>query len=155
MRVITRCFLSMSQLEPETSQVLANNRRCIGTSTTVMQWRLGVTRRIQALLFLLSRRLDTSRHSLVNFLVISGHIWHLNFTDCFGGGFALDFKNDLHCKLSPNSFSFPIIYFTLGHISHLQMLYITNVSSEEEQALFNLPLHTLLLYDHKCHINSI
>ena len=40
--------------------------------------------------------LAASRHFLATFLVILDQIWHLNFTDCFGGkGFALDSNNDL------------------------------------------------------------
>ena len=34
--------------------------------------------------FLVSHKLDAFRHLFANFLVISGHIWHLNFTHCFG-----------------------------------------------------------------------
>ena len=37
-----------------------------------------------------------ARYLLANFLVISDYIWHLNFTDCFGGeGLALDANNGL------------------------------------------------------------
>ena len=88
---------------------------------TVMQWRLGAARCIQALIFLFSHRLDASRHFLANFLVIFDHIRHLSFTECFGGkGVALDYNNDLQTLSNFSFFSF-IRYLTLGHVS--QTLY--------------------------------
>ena len=68
----------------------------------VMQWRLGAARRIQALPFLLSHKLDASRHFLANFFAVSNHFWHLNFTDCLGGeGFALDSNYTLQALSKP------------------------------------------------------
>ena len=89
-------------------------------SVSVMQWRLGAARRIQALIFLLSHRLDASRHFLANFSVILDHIWHLNFTDCFGGkSFTLDSDNGLHTN-PLQIFPFPLSLgtFTLKCVSH-------------------------------------
>ena len=63
--------------------------------------------------FLLSHRLDASRHVLANLLVISDDIWHLNFTDCFGDkGFALGLNNGLQ-TLSKSIFPFPLLLGTL------------------------------------------
>ena len=74
----------------------------------VIQWRLGLARRIQAQLdaissyFILSYRLDASKHFLENFLVISDRFWHKNFTDCFGGeSFALDSNDGLQIFTKP------------------------------------------------------
>ena len=63
---------------------------------------------------------------------------HLNFTDCFGGkGFALDLSNGLQALSKPFLFlSTRRRYLTLERVSRLQMLYITNVSSEEEPGHF-------------------
>ena len=82
---------------------------------SAMQWWLGVARRIQALIFLLSHWLDASRHFLANFLVILNCIWHLNFTDFFRSeSFALDSNN----KPSPNLFFSSLIkYLTLRRVS--------------------------------------
>ena len=65
------------------------------------------------------------------------HILHLNFTDCFEGkSLALNFINDLKI-LSKNLYFFSLIRgFTLARVSHLQTLYITNASSEEEPRQF-------------------
>ena len=95
-------------------------------------------RHIQALIFLLSHRLGTSRHFSANSLVISDHIRLLNPTDCFGSEcFALDANNRLYYRSFPNfQFLSLIKYFLLGCISHLQRLYITNVFSEEEPRFF-------------------
>ena len=66
--------------------------------------------------------------------MILGYVWHLNFSDCLGGkGFALDLNNGTQTISKP----FPFIrYLALGRMSHLQTLYITNVSSEEEPRHF-------------------
>ena len=85
---------------------------------------------------MLSHRLDASRHFLANFLVISGRILNLNFTNYFGGkGFALDPNKGL--QTLTKSFPFP---FSLGTL-HLNMYCsckrcITNAFSEEESRHF-------------------
>ena len=43
----------------------------------------------------------STKHFLANFLAILDHIWHLNFTDSFGGGLALDFNNGLQILFKP------------------------------------------------------
>ena len=53
-------------------------------SSDVVEARRGNTH-LGTYFLLLSHRLDASRHFLAYFLVISDHVWHLNFTDCFGG----------------------------------------------------------------------
>ena len=46
--------------------------------------------------FVISHRLDTSRHFLANLFVILDQISHLNYTDCFGDkDFALDSNDNL------------------------------------------------------------
>ena len=68
---------------------------------------------VVALIFLLSHRLDTSKHFLANFLVISNHMWHLNFTDYFGNkGFTWDSNNGLQTLLN-KSFPFSDSLVTL------------------------------------------
>ena len=93
------------------------------------QARLGSARLCQehlgTFIFLLRKRLDASRHFLANFLVISDHIWHKNFTDCFGGrGFALDLKNGLE------TLSKPLLY--LSHQAPYTRTRNTKASSKEE-----------------------
>ena len=97
-----------------------------------MQWRLDVSRHDQTHLgtyFLLSLKLDASRHFLANILLILDHILHLNFTDCFGGkGFALDANNGSQTLSKP----FLVLCY--------QVLYtwtrITNASRKEEPRHF-------------------
>ena len=70
-----------------------------------LQWCSGGQARLDVsrhLFCLLGRRLDTSWHFLANFLVISNRLWHLNFTDCFGGKvFDLDLNNGLQILSKP------------------------------------------------------
>ena len=69
--------------------------------------------------------------------MILDYIWHLTPTDCFGGkGFALDLNNGLQTLSKSFLFWTLIEYLTLGRLSHLQMLYTTNVSNEEEPRHF-------------------
>ena len=87
-----------------------------------------------AFIFLLSHRLDASWHFLANFLVILDHILLLNFTDGFGGeGLAWDSNNGLQILSKPLLF---FSHWILGHVSHLQTLYITNAFSEGEPRHF-------------------
>ena len=84
-----------------------------------MWWRLGVARRIQALIFLLIHKLDASRHFLANFLVILDHIIHLKFTDCFAGkGLALDSNNDLQILSKPLLFLSQQVPYTRTDIAN-------------------------------------
>ena len=69
------------------------------------------------LFFLLSYRLDASRHFLANFLVTLDYIYILTSTDCLGAeGFALD--PSIVYELSPNfSFFSRNKYLKLGSVS--------------------------------------
>ena len=102
---------------------------------TVMQWRLGAARHTQAL-FLLSHMLDASLHFLADFLVISAHILHLNFTDFFEDkGYALDPNNSLQTLSIP--FPFPLPLGTLHQDAHRTCKrFVTNASSKEEPRHF-------------------
>ena len=79
------------------------------------QWCSGSQARLDAsghLIFLLSHRLDASRHFLAIFIVIFDHIGHLNFTDGFEGeGFALEPNSRL--TNSFQTFPFPLPFGTL------------------------------------------
>ena len=106
-----------------------------------MQQRLGAAKHIQALIFLLSSKLDASWYFLANFLVILNRILHLNFTDGFGEkSLTLDSDNGLQILSKPLLFLFYQV-FLLGSSSHLQTLYITNSSSEEEPRQFLICHH--------------
>ena len=111
--------------------MLANTSTGFVLTHTVMQWRLGVARRIQALIFLLSHRLEPSRHFLANFLVISDHIWHLNITDCFRGkGLAFDLNNSLQTLFKPSLF--------LSHQVPYTQTRLTNTSNQQKKPMYFL-----------------
>ena len=114
----------------------------LSATKAVMWWRLGMARRIQALIFLLSHRLDTSRHFSANFLVILDHIRLLSSTDCFGGKcFALNPNNSLQILSKPLVFLSYQVFFTRTHIALANAVYHQCLQRRRPQALFNLPLH--------------
>ena len=100
-----------------------------------MQWRLGAARRIQALIFLLSHRLDASRHFLTDFDKFR------TVSDIYTLRINLEVKFLLKILINL-TFSTLIKYLTLWSCSHLKTLHITDAFKKEEpMALFNLPLH--------------
>ena len=108
-------------------------------------------RRIQALIFLLSHRLDASRHFSANFLIISDYIRLLNSTDCFGDEcFALNPNNSLQIISKPLVFLSYWVSLTRTHIPLASALYNQCFQRRRAQPLFNLPLnhciaHTILI----------
>ena len=68
--------------------------------------------------FLISYRLDASRHFLAHLFAILNHFWHLNFTDCLGSEcFALEFNNSLQALSKPFLFLSQYVPHTLMHIT--------------------------------------
>ena len=112
------------------------------TVVALMQWRLGAARRIWALNFLLSRRLNASRHFLANFLVVVDYFLHLNFTDCFGGkGLALDSNNDLQILFKPLLLLSHQVSYIRMCIAPANAVYHQCLQCRSVQVLFNLPIH--------------
>ena len=68
-------------------------------------------------------RLDASRHLLANFLVILDHTLHLNFTDCFGEGLALDLNRGLQTLSKPFLFLSHQIPYTRMRITLANTVY--------------------------------
>ena len=117
-----------------------NNQTHVCQSQPVMQWRLGAAKGIQALIFVLSHRLDSSRHFSANFFVISNRIRLLNSTDCFRGEcFALDSNNSVQIFSKPLAFLSHQVFFTQTHIPLANA--VQCFQRRRAQALFNLPLH--------------
>ena len=99
------------------------------------------------LFFLLCHRLDASRHFLANFLVISNHIRHLSFTDCFEGeGLASDPNNCLQ-TLSKPFLAFPRkLPYTRTGIALANAVYHQCLKWKRFYSIFNLPLHHCTAY---------
>ena len=91
-------------------------------------------RPIQALVFLVSHRLDTSRHLVAIFLVTLDHIQHLSFTECFGGKcFVFDFNNGSQ-TLSKTFLVFPRqVSYTRTRIALANVVYQQCVTGKEEE----------------------
>ena len=93
-----------------------------------------MARRIQALFFLVSHRLDATRHFVAIFLVTLDHIQHLSFTECCEGkGYVFDSSNGLK-TLSKTFFVFPRqVSYTRTRIALANVVYQQCVTGEEEE----------------------
>ena len=77
--------------------------------------------------------MHASRYCLANFLVLSNHILHLNFTYCFGSeNFSLASNRSLQTLSKPSNFSPSLETLHLDvYLLHLQMLYHKFFNAEE------------------------
>ena len=97
---------------------------------------MGAARRIQALIFLLSHRLDASRHFSENFLVIPNHIRLF-----FDAKVLLQIPKTTYRSFPNLQFFSHQIFFTRTRILVANALCHQCLQRKRAQTLFNLPLH--------------